>query len=114
MLQSSIESVIISLVPLAANLYFYIYEVTLGPLDYIRIITNFISTYNSMMGAYIFFHMGFYDFKRKFFLTYQCLYMIKLIPHKYEYPKLVPTININNKESLQAWAMFRSLTADYG
>mgnify|MGYP001810244375 CR=1 FL=1 len=67
-----------------------------------------------MKGAYIFFHMGFYDFKRKFFLTYQCLYMIKLIPHKYEYPKLVPTLNINNKESLQAWAMFRSLTADYG
>jgi len=66
-------------------------------LDIIRLIINFLTSVQAFLGSVIFLAIGIYDFRRKFFLLDQCLYMLSA--KKVTYPtakKLIPTINFNN------------------
>ncbi|CAD8058709.1 unnamed protein product [Paramecium sonneborni] len=83
--------------------------------DIIRLIINFFTSMQAFFGSVIFLAIGIYDFRRKFFLLDQCLYMLSA--KKVSYPtakKLIPTINFNNPQTLQAWSIIRSLSFDYG
>ncbi|CAD8140889.1 unnamed protein product [Paramecium octaurelia] len=84
-------------------------------LDIIRLIVNFLTSMQAFFGSIIFLGIGIYDFRRKFFLLDQCLYMLSAKKVSYTTAKkLIPTINFNNPQTLQAWSIFRSLCFDYG
>ncbi|CAD8151792.1 unnamed protein product [Paramecium pentaurelia] len=83
--------------------------------DLIRLLLNFITSLQAFFGSVIVLAIGIYDFKRKFFLLDQCLYMLQAKKVTYSTgKKLIPTINFNNPQTLQAWSIIRSLSFDYG
>ncbi|KAM3147709.1 hypothetical protein pb186bvf_000037 [Paramecium bursaria] len=110
---ATIEALIFSVTPTLIKLPQLI-EDNITYVDAIRIIIGFFISTFAFFGSYVFFHLGYYDFNRKFYLNDQCLYMIQSTNRKFTYPKAIPTMNFNNLCTLQAWSMIRSMSFDYG
>ncbi|KAM3147711.1 hypothetical protein pb186bvf_000039 [Paramecium bursaria] len=108
-----VEAFLFSITPIMLKIPQLISD-NISYIDTIRTVVNFCISCIAFCGSYIFFHLGFYDFNRKFYLNDQCLYMIQSTNRKFTYRKAIPTLNFNNLETLQAWSMIRSMSFDYG
>ena len=64
--------------------------------------------------TFVYLNLEIYDMNRKVFLLDQAYYLITTKRTKCLENKLLPTINLINYKSLEAWSMLRSIVFDYG